>query len=362
MRGKHRDRYLPAGPTNETKNETAPMSRDALKTLFHPFASGTVDAPGEGQRILFLGAEAGFALPGDFAAELSAVQGFRPFYRQLQAQRINVTPEIEGADYDGALVLCGKHKGENEGNIAEALSRVKEGGLIVVAGSKEDGIQPLRKRLEGFGLTVEHMPKYHGVALWFSRPADVKALTAPLTKSETRVEDRFTTTAGMFSHDRIDAGSELLASRLPTDFSGDAADFGAGWGYLSVELATKSPRIARIDLYEAHYGALEAARANLLANCPKVAQRFFWHDLASEPVKDKYDLIVMNPPFHEGHAAEPSLGQAMIKAAASALRGGGRLMLVANRGLPYEPVLAESFREHGETCRNARFKVLWAKK
>jgi 16S rRNA (guanine1207-N2)-methyltransferase len=206
------------------------------------------------------------------------------------------------------------------------------------------------------------MPKYHGVAFWFARPADIKVMTAQLGKPATRVDDRFTTAPGMFSHDRIDAGSELLASRLPTDFTGDAADFGAGWGYLSVELATKSPRIARIDLYEAHYGALEAARANLLANCPKVAQRFFWHDLASEPVKDKYDLIIMNPPFHEGHAAEPSLGQAMIKTAAASLRSGGRLMLVANRGLPYEPVLAESFKEHGETCRNARFKVLWAKK
>ena len=338
------------------------MSRDALKTLFHPFASGTIDAPGEGKRILFLAAEAGFSLPDGFTAELSAVQGFRPFYRQLQAQRINVTPEIEGGDYDGALVLCGKHKGENEDHIAEALSRVREGGLIVVAGGKEDGIQPLRKRMEGFGLAVEYMPKYHGVAFWFARPADIKVMTAQLGKPATRVDDRFTTTPGMFSHDRIDAGSELLASRLPTDFTGDAADFGAGWGYLSVELATKSPRIARIDLYEAHYGALEAARANLLANCPKVAQRFFWHDLASEPVKDKYDLIVMNPPFHEGHAAEPSLGQAMIKTAAASLRSGGRLMLVANRGLPYEPVLAESFKEHGETCRNARFKVLWAKK
>jgi 16S rRNA (guanine1207-N2)-methyltransferase len=52
----------------------------------------------------------------------------------------------------------------------------------------------------------------------------------------------------------------------------------------------------------------------------------------------------------------------MIKTAASALRGNGRLMLVANRGLPYEPVLAEHFKEHGETCRNARFKVLWARK
>ena len=338
------------------------MSRDALKTLFHPFASGTVATPGEDERILFLGAEAGFSLPDDFAAELSAVQGFRPFYRQLQAQRVNVTPEIEGEDYDGALVLCTKHKGENEARIAEALARVKAGGLIVVAGGKEDGIQPLRKRIEGFGLDVEYMPKYHGVAFWFARPSDISVPAAQLVKPAARIDGRFATAAGMFSHDRIDAGSELLASRLPTDFSGDAADFGAGWGYLSVELATKSPRIARIDLYEAHYDALEAARANLLANCPKVAQRFFWHDLAGEPVKDKYDLVIMNPPFHEGHAAEPSLGQAMIKTASSALRGGGRLMLVANRGLPYEPVLAENFREHGETCRNARFKVLWAKK
>ena len=49
------------------------MSRETLKTLFHPFASGTVEAPGEGERVLFLGAEAGFALPDDFAASLSAV-------------------------------------------------------------------------------------------------------------------------------------------------------------------------------------------------------------------------------------------------------------------------------------------------
>jgi 16S rRNA (guanine1207-N2)-methyltransferase len=176
------------------------------------------------------------------------------------------------------------------------------------------------------------------------------------------VDDRFVAGAGMFSHDRIDAGSELLASRLPTDFTGDAADFGAAWGYLAVELAQRSPGLGRLDLYEANYAALEAAKANMAANCPRTETRFFWHDLTGEPIKDKYDLIVMNPPFHEGHAADPALGQAMIKAAVSALRGGGRLMMVANRGLPYEPVLEASFKESGETCRNARFKVLWARK
>jgi 16S rRNA (guanine1207-N2)-methyltransferase len=338
------------------------MSRDALKTLFHPFASGTVAVPGEGERILFLGAEAGFSLPEGFGAALTAVQGFRPLHRQLLAQRIETTPDIEGEDYDGAIILCTKHKGENEGNIAEALSRVKLGGLIVVAGGKEDGIQPLRKRLEGLGVSVEHMPKYHGVAFWFGRPDDIAPLLAKLQKKAVNVEGRFMAAAGMFSHDRVDAGSELLASRLPTDFTGDVADFGAGWGYLSVELAAKSPKLGRIDLYEADHAALEAAKANLAKNCPAITARFFWHDLTGEPVRDKYDLVIMNPPFHEGHAADPALGAAMIKTAASALRGNGRLMLVANRGLPFEPVLAELFKENGETCRNARFKVLWARK
>ena len=72
-------------------------------------------------------------------------------------------------------------------------------------------------------------------------------------KKPVRVEGRFDAAPGMFSHDRIDAGSELLASRLPTDFTGHAADFGAGWGYLSIMLAEKSPGLKGIDLFEADF-------------------------------------------------------------------------------------------------------------
>lgn len=338
------------------------MSRDALKTLFHPFASATLAAPGEGERILFLGAEAGFTLPADFQATLVAVQGFRPLFRQLQSQRIEATPEIEGDDYDGALVLCTKHKGENEANIAEALARVKLGGLILVAGGKEDGIVPLRKRMENFEIPVDYMPKYHGVAFWFARPEDIAPVVAKLHKPAVTVDGRFQAAPGMFSHDRIDAGSELLASRLPADFTGDVADFGAGWGYLAVEMGLRSRRLGRLDLYEANHASLEAAKANLASNLPDLPVRYFWHDLVGEPLRDKYDLVIMNPPFHEGHAAEPSLGQAMIRTAAASIRSGGRLLMVANRGLPYEPLLSELFKASGETCRNARFKVLWASK
>src|SRR5690606_39356015 len=79
--------------------------------------------------------------------------------------------------------------------------------------------------------------------------------------------------------------------------------------------------------------------------------------LLSEQVRYRYDFIVMNPPFHQGREAEPDMGRRIIKAAAVALKPGGRLLMVANRQLPYERTLAEVFSSHrseerrvGEEC------------
>lgn len=339
------------------------MSRDAVKTLFHPFAADMLAIPKAGERVLFLGAEADAPRVEGFEASITAVQNLRPLYRALHAQGVEVTPDISGEDYDVALLIGGKHRGENENRLAQALTRVKAGGLIVAAGSKEDGIVTLRKTLSKLGIEAELTPKYHGVAIWFRRPEDVTAAVAKLQQGAVTVDGRFTAMPGMFSHDRIDGGSELLASRMPTDFDGNAADFGAGWGYLSVMLAEKSPRTARIDLFEADWNALEFAKTNMLENCPRLTTRFFWQDLVAEPPKEKYDLIIMNPPFHaNGQASEPALGQAMIKTAATALRSGGKLLMVANRGMPYETMLSTEFRSSQEVCRNSRFKVLSAQK
>jgi 16S rRNA (guanine1207-N2)-methyltransferase len=338
------------------------MTRDALKTLFHPYANGTLASPAEGEHVLFLGAEAGAILPEDFLGSIHHVQGFRPLFRALQASHAEPTPILEERPYDSALILCGKHRGENEARLIAALRHVDAGGLILVAGAKEDGVQSLQKRLMQMNIPCDHMPKYHGVVFWFQRPVDIDPIIAKLVKPIDRIEGRFATAAGQFSHEKVDEASELLASRLPSDFRGAAADFGAAWGYLSVALAEKAPGLKNIDLFEADFEALENAKINMENNCPDIQARFFWHDLAAEDVRDKYDLVIMNPPFHEGHAADPSIGQAFIRRAASALKIGGQLMLVANRGLPYEPVLAECFKFTGETCRNARFKVLWGKK
>ncbi len=108
------------------------------------------------------------------------------------------------------------------------------------------------------------------------------------------------------------------------------------------------------------FEAVQAARLNV--GPPGVAAGFFWLDLAREEVARRYDAVLMNPPFHQGRAAEPELGAAMIRAAAKALKPGGRLFMVANRQLPYEPVLAAAFAQHSEIVRDKGFKVLVARR
>ena len=98
------------------------MSRDAVKTLFHLFAADMLEMPKSGERVLFLGAEAGTARPAGFDADIVAVQNLRPLYRALQAQSADVTPDIPEGSYDAALILCGKHRGETKGSLHARLA------------------------------------------------------------------------------------------------------------------------------------------------------------------------------------------------------------------------------------------------
>jgi 16S rRNA (guanine1207-N2)-methyltransferase len=337
------------------------MSAEPLKTLFHPFEAEAVSLPRKGERVLFLGAEPGFRLPEGFDAALHLVQGFRPHFRALQAAGFTVTPRLEGEGFDAALVLAGRHRGQNELRIAEAVECVRPGGSIVVAGAKDDGIASLRKRIDELVPLDGHLPKHHGIAFWFHRPADVSVAAAlHAANPALLVEDRFRTAPGMFSFDKIDAGSRLLVDNLPGDLRGSVADFCAGWGYVAAEITARSPGLSALDLYEAEFDALEAAKFNI--GTTTAEPRFFWIDLLSEPVERRYDAIAMNPPFHRSRAAEPEIGAGMIRAAAKALKPGGRLFMVANRQLPYEPVLAAAFSSHAEIARDGMFKIFAARR
>ena len=64
----------------------------------------------------------------------------------------------------------------------------------------------------------------------------------------------------MFSPKQIDDGSRKLASVLNKSLSGEVADLGAGWGYLSVEALRLNEQITKITLFESNYSAHLASK------------------------------------------------------------------------------------------------------
>ena len=89
------------------------MSAEPLKTLFHPFEAGAISLWRKGERVLFLGAEPGFRLPEGFEARLHLVQGFRPYFRALQASEFFYTAWIRGGPAH-IRRLSGRHRRPEE--------------------------------------------------------------------------------------------------------------------------------------------------------------------------------------------------------------------------------------------------------
>lgn len=330
---------------------------DQRDTLLLAFDRGLAEPPALGRRWLFLNTA---LLPAQGAAlkpHLDCEQGFRPAFTALQNAGYSVEPVRAGETaYAGAMVLAGRSRALNEVNVARAWQAVAPGGVILVAGANHDGIKSLRKWAAKWAGVEDGLVKHHAAV--FSVRRDERE--QPLYVAPQPRKGAWQVAPGMFSADGPDAGSQMLAAHFDERISGAIADFGAGWGWLGVQLLEKCPAIVSLDSIEADWLSLEAAKENLAGKREEAALDFHWLDLTVEKPGRRYDWIVMNPPFHSGRAAEPALGAAFIAAAAAALAPGGRLLMVANRQLPYEEALQSGFSRFETLEEAGGFKVIEA--
>lgn len=341
-----------------------------LDALLHPFADGTLRWPGEGG-VLFLRAREGAALHAMRPPALVATQAFRPDAGRLEHLGIELLDEdaLPGAAFPLVLVLPPRQRDEARALLANACAAVAPGGMVVAAVANDEGAKSREADLRQLAGGVVAQSKFHCRTFW-TRPgagfdqvllAQWRQLDAPRRIASADVPGGgFQSRPGVFAWDRVDAASAMLAAALPTDLRGRVADFGAGWGYLSMQALARCPRIASLDLFEADARALALARANLAD--ARVPVAFHWHDV-EQGAAERFDAIVCNPPFHAlGRGERPDIGRAFIAAAAASLNAGGRLWLVANRHLPYEEALGAGFAQVRSIAQDGGFKVVEAVK
>src|SRR5699024_801197 len=88
--------------------------------------------------------------------------------------------------------------------------------------------------------------------------------------------------------------------------------------------------------------------------------RVTWDASLSQEGDGSVDLVLLNPPFHDGTVVDATLVQGRPDAAAGVLRPGGRLGSVLNSRLRCRAQLTHRLGDVRQRARDRRFTVLSA--
>jgi 16S rRNA (guanine1207-N2)-methyltransferase len=302
-------------------------------------------------------------------APSAAVYGFPSFdIVDVPSGAVQVSPLAAGSTdladlaentLDEIVILAPAGVAERRYVLAQALRALKVDGRLTALAPKDRGGLRMNKELAAFGCTIGESAKRHHRICVALKPAALIGLDAAIADGAPRRldGDGLWSQPGVFSWDRLDSGSALLLKSLPP-LSGVGVDLGCGIGILAHAVLT-SLKVTRLTLIDLDRRAVEAAKRNV--DDPRV--EVVWADARrGAELATGLDFVVTNPPFHEAGAEDKGLGQAFITSAAAMLRKGGVLWIVANRHLPYEAVLNESFKNVRPVADAGGFKVYEARK
>jgi len=300
--------------------------------------------------------------------------------------------DIPSGKWPFVMILPGKSRDETLVWFAIARQHLEPGGTILVSMPNTAGAARFEKELATATGKTTSIQKHKCRAFHATEDGswDEAIFVGWLALGKRREIPGtcFITEPGIFSADHIDAGSLLLSDHVPAHLNGKVADLGAGWGYLSAAVRRRCPKVKELHLFEADSRALDCALVNIrrlmdssslpsLASpvCfaeeievegtltfPSVDFHFHWHDVTTGLPDAPYDAIIMNPPFHTGQATDVDLGRAFIRVAIASLKRGGKLLMVANRQLPYEAALEASGLAWRKIAEDKTFKILSADK
>lgn len=194
--------------------------------------------------------------------------------------------------------------------------------------------------------------------------------TSPWPKTLTFEGHEITCHAGVFSSGRIDPASQLLIEAMRSAATPDGrtpsqvVDLGCGNGVLGLAVSLAYPESA-LHFSDVSYLAVESARSTWLSAWgDKREASFAVQDGLRAPSNDRpvtpteVDLVVNNPPFHEGHLRGDEIAWRMFADSHRVLRKGGALLVVGNRHLGYHSKLKRRFGNCETVLSNQKFVVL----
>lgn len=188
-------------------------------------------------------------------------------------------------------------------------------------------------------------------------PARDRYATRLVTLGGTQVP--LVSTPGVFAWDRVDGGTERLIDAMEVDARDRVLDLGCGTGLAGLIAARRAPD-GEVVLLDSDLRAVRSARRTLEANQIQNAQVLLSDGVSQIVEEEPFDLVITNPPFHQGREVDYGVAHQFVRDAHRVLRPEGRLFLVANRFIGYDDLMRNTFGDARVVYADPSYHVLTA--
>ena len=252
--------------------------------------------------------------------------------------------------------------------VNESFRVLCEGAELVLAGEKDDGAKTYIEKASELLSNKTHAKKLGNTYLGVIRKSREYS-------SCERLDDRdysslrpifdldgkaVVSKPGLFGWDKQDQGSALLIEcaeellkqrkRQPKSL----LDLGCGYGYLSLS-SGRWPQIKKRWATDNNAAAVKCMQLNARAHCLNVTVSA---DDCGQHISDKFDLILCNPPFHQGFSVDSSLTDRFLNSSATRLNPHGVALFVVHHFIGVEKKAGGIYNQVTQLKSDGQFKVL----
>lgn len=247
--------------------------------------------------------------------------------------------------------------------INQAARALPTGGLLFLSGEKNQGIKTyIGKAAKLFGCAAQSRKSGSVYSAILNKQTDPQNFLDDSDYAELRpIAQQGSITLhskpGLFGWQKIDRGSEFLIEQLDRFLQqrrpASLLDLGCGYGYLGL-MSAQLP-VERRVFTDNNAAALLAADYNCRVN--GVEAEILAGD-AGNTLEPGFDLILCNPPFHQGFSVSGDLTRKFLESAHRLLTSQGSALFVVNSFIPLERLGREFFSQIDLLADNGSFKVI----
>jgi 16S rRNA (guanine1207-N2)-methyltransferase len=252
--------------------------------------------------------------------------------------------------------------------LALVSGMVAADGVIVLAGTNDAGIRSARDAYEKNIGPVERKIVGNHSALYVGRNKklgagktwrDFLSFSALSYERDGRaIEIDAANLPGVFSTGELDEGTKALLDNIPFDRA-SVLDIGCGAGVIGA-IYKKISQKSAVTMSDSSMLAVRASEETLKKNFGEGSEARVVLSDVFDGIVGAFDLILCNPPFHNGVRTDYSFIERFARDAKKHLNRKGEVYVVANSFLPYQETLAKHIGPTDIVYDGKKFRVFRA--